>query len=616
MPVVGVPIIALNELLGREIPAEELFTHLERLGNDVDGIAKLQRFRCTRCSYIMELTESEEVPGKCGSCEHSYKDDEASRVEMTPLEVIRLELLPVRPDLFDVGGLARALKGYLEIETGPRSYEVTEGPFAVAVDSKLSEPTSLRPAIACAVVRNVTLDDEFVKTIMKMQENLHWALGRNRKHASIGVYDLDTVHPDFRYDSIGPEEIEFVPLNGMPGDGLVSVTPASVLAGHPKGKDFAHLLANSDRYPLLRDRDGQVLSMPPIINSHETKVTASSRNLFIDVTGFSRTLVGRCLNIVVTGIAEMDPGVSIESVEIQYPNETVRTPDMSVTDKKLDAAAAAKLIGLPLSTEEVAMALRRMRFDVSTGSGTELTVAIPPYRTDILHEVDLIEDVAMGHGFHKVVQEVCQTYTPGGELPLESACTLARRSMIGLGFLETLSLMLTSPESHYGRLLMEPSDQAVLTHNPASSDQSMLRTHLLEGILQSFSLSVGDSLPQRFFEIGDVVHLDSAGETGTRETRRLTAAVSGPKTGYAEVRSIVEALFREFDIPVDFEPGEHESMIPGRIARVCAVRDEERIPVGVIGEIRPGVLEKFSIVQPVALFELSIASAFEVSEAV
>lgn len=612
MPVVGVPIAALNQLIGREIPPEELFTHLERLGNDVDGITKLVRYKCGFCDYIMELVETEEVPQRCGSCHQAFKDEPSRLQEMDPLDVIRLELLPVRPDLFDVGGLARALKGYLSIETGAKDYPVREGNAVVKVDPRLAEPSSLRPAIACGIVRNVRLDDEFVKTIMKMQENLHWALGRNRKHASIGVYDLDKVTPNFSYDAILPEELEFVPLNGMPDLGMVAVTPAKVLEGHPKGKDFAHLLSGFERVPVLRDSEGRVLSTPPIINSEETRVTSESKNLIIDVTGFSRTLVTKCLNIVVTGLHEMDPSIEIESVEIEYESDRVRTPDMTVEHKNLDAKDAASLIGVDLPVEEVAESLRRMRYDVAQGSGSHLQVAIPPYRTDILHEVDLIEDVAMGYGFHKIGLEVCPTFTPGGELPLERMCGLTRTVLVGLGFLETLSLMLTSAESHFAKFGIEDASKRVVsTHNPASVDQAILRNHLMEGVMQSFALSVGDPYPQRFFEIGDVVEIDPEGETGTREDRRLALAVGSAKAGFAEIRSVVEALFGELGIEIDFEAAEHASMIQGRTARLRVLREGKALPVGWVGEVHPRVLEGFSVVQPVALAELSIAAAFE-----
>ena len=125
----------------------------------------------------------------------------------------------------------------------------------------------------------IDLDDDIIKEVMNLQENLHWALGRDRKHASIGVYDLDRVTlPELRYRAVGPEELSFVPLGYDPEADGSSITPKQILEEHPKGTEYAGLLADFQKYPLLADGEGGVLSMPPIINSEHTRVTDDTRN--------------------------------------------------------------------------------------------------------------------------------------------------------------------------------------------------------------------------------------------------------------------------------------------------------------------------------------------------
>ena len=75
--------------------------------------------------------------------------------------------------MFDVGGLARTLRGKLCIETGLAAFPITQSGYSVDVDPQLSDEQSYRPIIACAIVRNLVFDDENIKIIMKMQENLH-----------------------------------------------------------------------------------------------------------------------------------------------------------------------------------------------------------------------------------------------------------------------------------------------------------------------------------------------------------------------------------------------------------------------------------------------------------
>ena len=144
---------------------------------------------------------------------------------------------------------------------------------------------------------------------MKLQENLHWALGRNRKLASIGVYDLR--HGRARrssYTTEDPDQGRFVPLGTT--DGVRAHAPRRSSRTPEGAAPIEHLLDGFARYPMLRDAAGQVLSMPPIINSEETKVHPGSRRLFIDVTGTGERIVQRALNILVTSLMENLPGVT------------------------------------------------------------------------------------------------------------------------------------------------------------------------------------------------------------------------------------------------------------------------------------------------------------------
>ena len=136
---------------------------------------------------------------------------------------------------------------------------------------------------------------------MKLQENLHWGVGRDRKLASIGVYDLATITGPITYRTMDPDKEPFVPL-GMPGK---KMTGRQILESHPKGMAYAELLADHKRYPVLVDSKGLVLSMPPIINSDETKVKKGTTRVFIDVTGISQAAVTKSLDTLVCSLVEI-----------------------------------------------------------------------------------------------------------------------------------------------------------------------------------------------------------------------------------------------------------------------------------------------------------------------
>jgi len=150
----------------------------------------------------------------------------------------------------------------------------------VQVDPQLASEDSFRPFIACAVIRNVRLDSSTIKMVMNLQEDLHWALGRDRKLASIGVYDLDTLKGGrLSYDAVDPNGLRFVPLGFPPNDPASALTPREILEKHKTGQAYRAPFEAATEISAAARRRGTVLSMPPIINSESTRVTMQTRKL-------------------------------------------------------------------------------------------------------------------------------------------------------------------------------------------------------------------------------------------------------------------------------------------------------------------------------------------------
>ncbi|MCA9790592.1 MAG: phenylalanine--tRNA ligase subunit beta [Candidatus Eremiobacteraeota bacterium] len=600
MPVIGIPVKMLNERIETKLDPDTLVEKLQYLGCDVEGYATLRRFGCANCDNLMEITPTENPPVVCDACGQDFKAAPDKLEELGETEVIRMELLAVRPDMFDPGGLARVLRNYLGEKDVPARYELGAPQLTVTVSPELSRPESYRPRIACAVVRGVTLDDDIIKVIMKLQENLHWALGRDRKRASIGVYDLDTLEGDIRYTSIGPEERTFVPLGTD-----TPHTPKEVLEKHPKGVAYARLLKSHQRYPLLVDSKDQVLSMPPIINSEETRITRSSKNFFIDVTGTEERIVNKTLNTLVTSLLELDPKARLEQVKIAYPDQTVATPDLAPQQVRLRPERAGQTIGVDLDRAGVVAKLKAMGHGVEDG-GEELVVSVPAYRNDIMHEIDLIEDVAIAYGYHNIVTSLVPTLTVGKEQPIEAFSNIVRRAMTGMGYFEVLTLILSNEENQFTRLGLEPVEDYVKLDNPISVEQTMIRRSLLPGLLDTFAANIDHELPQRIFEVGNASQLDEAVETRARERRLLAGAAIGPRVDYSEIRSSCEALLRELGYRLEVEPRSGAPFIAGRGATVIAARGDQKTVVGQMGEVHPEVLEHYKLAHPVSFFEVEL----------
>ena len=227
-------------------------------------------------------------------------------LESVDEDKIVVEVFPNRPDLLSVEGFARALNGFLGDETGLKNYRVTESGITLNIDKSVKK---VRPFISVAVIRNLSLNEKRLVSLMNLQEKLHITHGRHRKKVAIGVHDMREIKGPYTYKAVKPDGIKFRPL-GMTEE----LTPREILEKHPKGKEYAWTLDGLSRYPLIVDKNNNILSFPPIINGELTRIENSTTDVFIDVTGLDNLAVNQALNIIVTSIA--DGGGDIESVEL------------------------------------------------------------------------------------------------------------------------------------------------------------------------------------------------------------------------------------------------------------------------------------------------------------
>jgi phenylalanyl-tRNA synthetase beta chain len=599
MPIVSIDLAWLNRLLGKEYPTETLRESLDQIGCDVEDVVEIGLSRCSQCGSLVENPLGQDEAKSCNFCGH---ESETAFKPAGKQQAMRLDLLADRPDLFDVGGLARALRGTLGIESGLPNYPTKPSGLTVAVDPSVTKPESYRPFIACAVMTLPPVDEMSLIAIMKLQENLHWGVGRDRKLSSIGVYDLATISGDITYRTIDPDKEPFVPL-GMPG---TKMSGRQILETHPKGIAYAELLASHKRYPVLVDAKGQVLSMPPIINSDETKLKKGTTRVFIDVTGISQAAVTKSLDTLVCSLAEI--GGTIETVEIAERGSGNRiTPDLKPRNTEVDLAESKRWLGLPLDDESLSESLRKMRFDVQPAVTIDdskglFLVSYPPYRTDIRHMVDLFEDVAIGFGYGNIEPRLVRSMTVGTPRPEEVLSDRVRQILIGLGYSEIMSLPLTTEEHQFERLRLPTPERYAEVTNPKLKAYNVVRGHLLGGIFEALRENRRRPMPQRMFEIDNVVALDASAETGAAEYRKVALAEIGRESGFATARSVVDALLRELGWQAEYQAVDHSTFVPGRAAEVTVSGK----PIGVLGEVHPEVLTNFGLTYPVVLAELML----------
>ncbi|TGC08737.1 phenylalanine--tRNA ligase subunit beta [Methanolobus halotolerans] len=505
-------------------------------------------------------------------------------IERIEEESIDIEFFPDRPDLYSVEGVARAMRGFLDIDTGFREYEVKPYKIEITKDAAIEH---IRPVFGCAVVRDINFSSASIKSLMDLQESLHWGLGRDRKKVSIGVHDLSKVQPPFRYIAADPG-FEFIPL-----DFTEPMSMREMLEKHPKGVRFAHIVEDFENYPLILDANDNVLSFPPIINGTLTMVNENTTDLLVDVTGLGDE-VYTALNIVTTALAER--GGQIEFVKVVKADGTEHIPlDLMPRVKILKSSEIDSLIGLELSTEEIIKQLNRMGFGATELGEGVLEVMIPRYRADILDSFDIVEDIAIGYGFDNIPAIFPMNATVGSSHEISDIRSAMGEIMTGLGYQQVMPFTLTSAKVHFEWMNRESTDDVTYVMHPISEDQTMVRTTILPNLMEILSMNQHRELPQRIFEVGDVI-------VNVKTGLHLAAVSINAHSNFTEVRELVDAVMRERMLEYEVSESSDPAFLEGRRADIIVNGKK----IGVMGEFHPQAIVNFGLGQPVVGFEMDL----------
>ncbi len=503
-----------------------------------------------------------------------------------------------RPDLWSVEGLARTLRGFLGLEKGPRCYEVGSCEVEVHVDAELK---CIRPYICCSVVKDVQLADAVIRGLMHLQDKLDQTYGRSRHKTSIGIYDYNLISPPLSYTVSKPDGISFVPLGFEEQMSL-----AEILESHPKGIEYGHIVKGHSVYPILLDTEHKVLSFPPVINSNDLgKVTEETGNLLVEVTGTVHQTVLNTLNLVT--LALIDRGGKAYAAEVRYPDDAfytvkkVVTPDFRSRRTDLSVDYVNKILGLQLTSEKMAECLLTAGLGVEKVKGDCVSVLIPCYRVDVMHPVDLVEDIAVAYGYDNIEPIWRELPSTGGVRREQRLIDVAREFMVGLGFQEVLNFTLTSSENLFGKMNLEKT-HVVEVANPKVVTMSCLRSWLLPSLMEFLGNNQSVEFPQKIFELGKATLLDDTMETKTRDEEWLAAATTHPTASFTEIKSALDAFFMNLGVEWQIKETAHPSFIEGRVGTATI----NRVEVGVLGEVNPLVLEAWKLENPVAAFEINI----------
>ena len=514
----------------------------------------------------------------------------------TPVESVgdnelELEIFPDRPDMLSYQGFKRAFLAFLGKQTGLKNYKIKKPAkdYNVIIDGSVK---GIRPFTACAIVKNIKFDDEKIKEIIDIQEKLHFTVGRKRKKLAIGIYPLEKIKLPITYKALEPDKIKFQPLESeREMDGL------QILQRHPAGRDYAHLLAGKPKFPIFIDDDKNILSMPPIINSHLTgKITEETKDVFIECSGFDFEILKKALNMIVTTLVDQSSDVEIYQMELQYGNKKELTPDLKPEKMKINLDNVNKLLGLELNEKHIKTFLERMGYNYNNK-----VVEVPGWRTDVLHEVDLIEDVAIAFGYGNFVPEIPSVSTIGSEDKKETVKRKISDILSGLKFLEISNFHLTKKDDQFVKMGLNAKNEKFVEVQDSKTDYTILRQNLSHYILKILSENVDAEYPQRIFELGTVFK----GFEGVEEKINLAMAITAGN--FTDLKQVLEYLGRMLDKKIELkEPGGSNSLpkhfIEGRAAEIFVNGKS----AGFIGEIHPKILRLWHLKRPVVILEIGL----------
>lgn len=510
-----------------------------------------------------------------------------------------------RPDTWTPEGIARQLKGCRG--EGYPAYDfvgAASGPdHRVEVAPELE---GLRPFLGAFVARGEGVSDALLRSLIQTQEKLSETFGHKRKSIAAGIYKMDLVKLPVSYGTVAPDDAGFVPL----GEDH-KMTPAEILAEHPKGREYAYILEGRERYPILKGADGLVLSMPPVINSADLgQVEVGDGDLFVEFTGTDIHTMTVATNIMAADMA--DRGFTIEPVKVVYPYDTPWGRELTYPyplgcSVEVSVEDVTRALGVELDAGEVTGLLERYGLTVEAGDGGAMKVTAPFYRNDLLHPMDVVEDAAICRGYDSFPRVMPTDYTVGRLSALQEFADRTRTRMVGLGFQEMSTPVLTRRDRLVDRMERDGEDLVEIA-NPMTENFAVVRNSLLPSLLEVEEKSYQAAYPHRLFEAGEVGLQDAGSPLGTTTRRRVAALVAHGEAGFAEIHAILDAYLTGLGYSYRLDAEARPGYFDGRCGAVVVTDEGGERSVGEVGEIAPSVLDAWGVKVPAAAFELDLGA--------
>lgn len=521
--------------------------------------------------------------------------------------VYKIDIPANRYDLLCLQGISQALNEFRGVATPPNFTKI-EGKETIFVKKTAEQ---IRPMMVAAILRDIEFTEETFNDFIDLQDKLHQNICRKRKYASIGTHDLDTMQGPFVYEALPAESINFQALKqtkAMPATELLKSYESDTFM-----KQYIGLINKSPVYPIFRDSNNVVCSMPPIINSEHTKMTHKTKNVFIDITALDLTKARVVLDTVVTMFSGFCKNkFTCETVKIEYEvspeTRNATYPDLEYKSTSVSTDYINKKIGVIQDAGIIAKSLTKMGLNgrVDSENPDIIHARIPPTRHDVLHACDVMEDAAIAFGFNNITKKMPQTLTIGKALQLNKLSDLIRNAMAQMGYTEGMTFSLCSRDDVSKKVRKDLEKNVVHIGNPKTLEFQICRTTLIPGLLKTLAANRSLPLPLKLFEVSDCVE-KTDNEVGAKNVRKVAAVWYNTTSGFENIMGLADRLMELLEIKnYRFNPVEDNMFFPGRSCDLIVNYQGEESVVGRLGVAHPEVLGNFELTCPCSCLEIDV----------
>ncbi|MDD4179717.1 MAG: phenylalanine--tRNA ligase subunit beta [Candidatus Margulisbacteria bacterium] len=533
-----------------------------------------------------------------------------------PEDVLEVDVLPNRADCWSVRGIAREVSAITKFKVKSSKFKIKESHKRINGTVKVEvRDKDLCPRYMARVIENVKVNEspEWLKKRLELA-----GIRSINNVVDVTNYLLHELgQPMHAFDATLIKDQSIIVRRANPGEKAVTLDGK----GHELGSDIL-VIADPEK----------IIAVAGVMGAANTEVSVSTKTVILESAYFdpisihktskqikTRTessirfehgvdweIVAEALDRGAALIAELGRGDILKG-KVESLGKEKKTKTIELRPERVNT-----LLGAEIPVGDMTSILGRLGFGIKKVDSRKLKVEIPLFRAmDIEREIDLIEEIARIWGYNRIEAVMPFTAFAGKEKDLgDELRQTVREALVGCGLCEAQTNSMIGPKD------LEKSgisnERIVTISNPLTIEMSIMRTHLLPGLLNVLVHNQNRQVEDVFvFEIGKV--FKPSKNKLPDESWHLAGVVSGSpfmsrldKGGvdYFYVKGILENVFRQ--LKLEFPKVMESSSFwlqPGKGAEIEGV--------GFFGGLHPDIQRNYELTKPAFVFELDLDALFK-----